>query len=219
MLNQRYPARFEDAKGTADTVIHNDGSELGMVLRGIALTASDFDSFSPADADLERASALFTIHQGELCSYRLSWTMPLAVVLDNQVTEAPLTVTLVVGAPLPSNLLDRETLRLELRLPSGTLQSSGTSGWFEDELLDLARQMGNLHAIRSCITCAFSDYSPHGHGLFGDLACFRDAKEAYGGVRGKFDLFRLWDLMTEFVQETYLCEQYSPRVPGTGYRG
>ena len=47
----------------------------------------------------------------------------------------------------------------------------------EDELLDIQRQMPEGTYLKACINCAFSDYCPGGHGLFGGLACFRDNKE------------------------------------------
>ena len=73
--------------------------------------------------------------------------------------------------------------------------------------------------MKACINCAFSDYSPVGHGLFGGLACFRGNKAGYRGVTSKGGLFKIWDTMTEFVQETYLCPEFEKRAPGTGYRG
>ena len=127
-----------------------------MSLRGILFTSRDFDSFSPESAGVARASTRFTLHLGDLCAYRLNWTMPISVMRDGGATEAPLTATLVLGAPLPNHALDEETLQLELALPTGTLRSSGTLGWFEDELLDLHQQMTDGHGLRACITCAHS---------------------------------------------------------------
>lgn len=70
-----------------------------------------------------------------------------------------------------------------------------------------------------CITCAYSDYSPYGHGLWGGMACFRNTKAEYLATKTKSDVFRIWDSLTEQVQETYHCPQWQPRIPGTGYRG
>jgi hypothetical protein len=219
MSIQKYPAQFEDARGVEDTSIYNDGVNMWMTVRGFTLRGQDFDGFSPPETELEASRQHFSVHQGDICSYRLSWTMPLGVLVAGRALDASLSATLVLGAPLPNGGVDAESLQLELELPGRTLRSGGTSGWFEDELLDLVRQLGDPHGIRSCITCAYSDYSPYGHGLFGSLACFRDSKAAYLAVRNKFDLFSIWGQMTDFVQETYLCEQYAPRPNGTGYRG
>jgi hypothetical protein len=73
--------------------------------------------------------------------------------------------------------------------------------------------------LQTCFCCAFSDYSPYGNGLFGDLACFRDNKQPYLAVETKRDFLALWDTYTEFVQETYHCGEFERRKPGTGYRG
>ena len=59
------------------------------------------------------------------------------------------------------------------------------------------------------------DYSPQGYGLVG-IRCHRDAKAQYLAARSKHDFWRVpW---TEEVPETYLCPEYTRRVPGTGYR-
>ena len=113
----------------------------------------------------------------------------------------------------------RVNLILELRLGGRAFRSCGRSGWFEDEMLDVQNQLLPGAHLRACITCAYSDYGPVGHGLFGGLACFRDHKAEYRAVRSKADLFRIWGTMTGFVQETYLCPQFERRQPGTGYRG
>lgn len=66
------------------------------------------------------------------------------------------------------------------------------------------------------MTCLYSDYSPGGHGLMG-IRCHRDAKDQYLKVRSKADY---WPVpVTEEVPETYLCDEYQLRIPGTGYRG
>jgi hypothetical protein len=106
-----------------------------------------------------------------------------------------------------------------LKVGTQVWSSAALSGWFEDELLDLQRQLPDGMLMKACINCAFSDYSPYGHALFGGLACFRGNKDGYGAVKGKSDIFRIWDTMTEFVQETYLCPEFKKRLPGTGYRG
>lgn len=219
MLDDVYEAVWEDARGREATSIRNDGRELRMSLRGVDLTAHDFDGFSPAADQLALARQRFTLQHECICAGRLEWTMPLAVEHGGQRQRMTLAATLVLGDPLPNGGLSCEELGLELRGPQGVIRSTGTSGWFEDELLEIAAKLGKAGHVRSCLTCAHSDYSPYGHGLFGGLACFRDAKEDYAKVRDKQGLFAIWQRMTEFVQETYLCGEYSVRAPCTGYRG
>ena len=97
----------------------------------------------------------------------------------------------VLSGDLPCTLAVGEQHRLEQALPPGA-------------------------QLACCATCLFSDYSPGGHGLTG-IRCHRDAKDQYLAVRSKRDY---WSVpVTEDVPETYLCDEYQRRVPGTGYRG
>ena len=86
-------------------------------------------------------------------------------------------------------------------------------------MLDLQGRLPSGTFMKACINCAFSDYSAYGHGLFGGLACFRGNKAGYRVVTGKDELFDVWDTLTEFVQETHLCQDFERRMPETGYRG
>ena len=99
------------------------------------------------------------------------------------------------------------------------LTSRGWSGWFEDQRADIQRQMPEGTYPKAYICCAFSDYSPLGHGLFGWLACFRGNKAGYRSIRTKRNLCDVRGTMTEFVQETFLCPEFERCAPGTGYRG
>ena len=92
-----------------------------------------------------------------------------------------LAVRLELGDPAPNGGIDRERLTLRLRFGDRDLTSRGWSGWFEDELADLQKQMPEGDYLKACVNCAFSDYSPSGHGLFGGLACFR-GNEGYQAV-------------------------------------
>lgn len=114
---------------------------------------------------------------------------------------------------------DRLCRGIDLVSSHGAIDSAGTSGWFEDELLDIQRKLPAEVYLRACIGCGLSDYSPYGHGLFGNLACFRATKAAYRSVTNKHGLFAIWSSATGYVQETYLCPEFERRRPGTGYRG
>jgi Family of unknown function (DUF6304) len=219
MKRHTYPAVFEDQHGREATTILNDGHELRLSLRGVDFTGSDFDGLSPVAAHHAQAHTLFTLHRDELCAFRLQWAMPLELDHDGSPGVGVLSASLVLGDPLPNGSLSSQELRLSLTTPAGTVHGSGRSGWFEDELVHICQALTAATRIRSCFTCAFSDYSPCGHGLFGSLACFRGVKDKYLQVRDKEGIFDIWDHMTEFVQETYLCGEFKQRVPGAGYRG
>jgi hypothetical protein len=90
-----------------------------------------------------------------------------------------------------------------------------TDDWFEEGTLRLDDALRPSRLV-CCVTCLYSDYSPAGHRLMG-MRCHRDAKDQYLAVRSKADYFHV--PVTEDVPETYLCDEYERRIPGTGYRG
>jgi len=219
---QSYPARYRDAQGEEYTTIENDGKRLRMMVRGVEFVGADFDgleaTLDPADPRL----ASFTLYGGSLCACHLEWVMPLPVVVRQELITRQLQVYLELGHPRPEGNrgIDQEILRLCLSSGGASFWSSGTSGgFFEGELRDLQQTLPEGAYLKACISCAFSDYSPVGNGLFGSLACFRGNRAAYRQVTGKHALFAIWDTMTEFVQETDLCPEFEHRRPGAGYRG
>ena len=214
-----YPARYTDRVGKEASSIANDGATLSMVVRGVVFEGSDFDSLEPVGETDPARLASFTLQQGSLCSCVIEADIPIPIATPGGTEDGILTARLELGNPASNGGLDREHLTLELRFGGRAFRSSGRSGWFEDEMLDVQNQLPPGTHLRACITCAYSDYSPVGHGLFGSLACFRDNKSEYLAVRSKADLFRIWGTMTGFVQETYLCPEFERRQPGTGYRG
>ena len=140
--------------------------------------------------------------------------MPMSLVTPPTWNMWALQVHSALGSPLPNGRIDSEVVELALEFQGQTFRFMGTSAWFEDELVDLQRRLPSGVYMLACVNCAFSDYSPAGHGCFGGLACFRGAKEAYKKVNTKADLFQAWDRLTEFVQETYVCPEFERRRPG-----
>jgi hypothetical protein len=214
-----YPATYRDRAGEETTTIRNDGKMLRMIVRGVEFCGEDFDFLAPAE-DTDRAQlARLTLASGYLCSCEIACEIPVPVVSGADLLPGVLLMHLVLGDPKPSGALDREDLRLELKLGDNSFSSRGQSGYFEDELRDIQAALPPGVYMKACINCGLSDYFPAGQGLFGDLACFRDNKEAYRRVESKRDLFAIWATRTEFVQETYLCPEFERRRPGAGYRG
>ena len=214
-----YPARYRDRSGEEQTTIVNDGHSLTMFLRGVRFEGNDFDCFEPSGPPGRDALSLFSFLNGSLCSCTIEGDIPILVVTSAGTVNSQLTFELELGEPLPTGQMDKEQLKLRLVVEARTYESTGKTGWFEGEMLDLQSQLPVGTFIKTCINCAFSDYSPYGHGLFGGLACFRENKQGYRAITNKYDLFKIWDTLTEFVQETYLCPDFERRAPGTGYRG
>lgn len=215
----QYPARYQDAHGSEPTTITNDGACLRMVVRGVAWVGRDFDQLEPEDGTPPARLATFTLAHGALCDCALTFEMPAVVVGPGGASPATIAVALTLGRPRPSGGIDAEVVRCALTWAGGRVEGTGASGWFEDELLELQRQLPPDVYLRSCINCQYSDYSPGGHGLFGDLLCFRNVKAAYAQVHSKATFWPVLPLAERAVQETDHCEQFARRVPGTGYRG
>ena len=219
-----YPARYRDCFGEEGTTILNDGETLTMVVRGIQFQGNDFDSFEPRDTADPTQLSSFTFSHGSLCSCMIEADVPVLVVTPSGIVDGLLTFELELGEPLPTGRIDGERVKLRLSVNQQSFCSKGYTGWFEDELLGLQSQLPTGTFMKVCFNCAFSDYSPYGHGLFGNMICFRANKTGYltmpsGEDFEKNDYFAVMETVSENVQETYLCPEFERRTPGTGYRG
>ena len=141
------------------------------------------------------------------------------VIKHDQILEGKLRIRLDVALVETNKAGGREDLKLELYVDDELFKSCGKHGWFDDELQEIQALLPDGIYIKSCYTCAFSDYHPAGYGAFGCLACFRNNKQEYLSVKNKIELMNIFNKNAESVQETYLCPEYEKRVPGTGYRG
>ena len=218
-MNESYPAIYRDKLGEEITIINNDGQLLSITIRGVTFTGQEFDSLEAATPLQETLLDSFTLRNTDLCDCEIECDMPLIILSKEEPLSANLHIHLILGAPLPNGGLENEKLQLRLDINEKSYLSCGKHGWFEDELLELQAALPNGSYMKCCFNCAFSDYHPVGSGCFGTLACFRDNKREYLKVKNKTALFQIWNTMTEWVQETYLCPEFEKRVPGTGYRG
>ena len=215
----RYPAKYTDAYGTEDTIITNDGETLRMTIRGVQFTGTDFDALeAPEDAAPDQLLS-FSLHRGDLCACRIECEMPIPIHDNGEDLTGTLRIDLQLGDPAPNGGLDREQLLVVLKYNEQHFAGSGKSGWFEDELIEIQKQLPDGIYMRACINCLYADYSPFGHGLFGSMMCFRNLKQEYMKVTCKDEFWSVHDRYDRLVQETYLCTDFQRRIPGTGYRG
>jgi hypothetical protein len=230
-----FPGSFDDGHGSEDLTWRITPSgrpgykgryEIWTRIRGVAVWGVDFDGLEPADtADTPGsagtpgsadavAAGLPLNAAGEIGDCVLTGDLP--CVASTRDRQAPITVRFVLDLrhdpPRPAG----SPRNLTLTATVDGMQYTVVDDWFEDGTLRLDQAMQPQHRLRCCVTCLYSDYSPAGHGLLG-IRCHRDAREQYLQVRSKADY---WPVpVTEEVPETYLCDEYEPRVPGTGYRG
>lgn len=223
-MRDEYPGTYRDQIGSETVLIRNDGQALSMTLRGVEFEGRAIMGMEPTDKTDRDDLAVFTLNRYpyeavDLCACTIDYEVPVPISEHGQMTMGGLTVHAELGVPSGNGSLDHEALRLTLRLGDQTYQGSGTSGWFEDELLEIQAALPDGVYIKTCINCAFSDYSVYGHSIFGDMDCFRRCKAVYLAVQSKSDYMSLKCPAVESVQETYLCPEFERRTPGTGYRG
>ncbi|MGO1001846.1 DUF6304 family protein [Lysobacter sp. CA196] len=219
-----YPGTYRDRYGDESLQFGNDGRKLSTTIRGVDFAGEDFDMLSAAAATPEDRLASFSLNQGDLSECVFTVDIPLPVVaaaLDGSETIAMGVVraTIELGVGRSNGGLDSQRLTLSLTFADCRVASSGTGDFFETELLDLQRQLPDGVYLKACINCLYSDYSPYGQGSFGSMLCFRNIKDEYLQVTSKEAFRAVHGRHDRLVQETYLCEQFARRVPGTGYRG
>ena len=213
------PAKYSDNLGTENATIHNDGKTLLLTLRKVTFSGDDFDNLSPVDGTTVELLSQFNLHQNCLCECQLLVSFPTTFVENNITSPLCLKALIKLGSPSPSGGLNTETVTLSLLHPAGAIRSSGSSGWFEDELLEIQKRLPTDSYIQNCFGCAYSDYSPFGHGLFGGMLCFKRDKTNYSAVKSKDDLWPLLNRNNVYVQETFACDEFEQRKKNTGYRG
>jgi Family of unknown function (DUF6304) len=215
-----WPGRYRDRHGSEQITIDNDGRLLTTTIRGVHFAGQDFDCLEPECGSFG-VDTSFSLSDGCLCACELEWDIPVPVVAAGVQIDGVLRCALVLGAPRPSppGGIDTEELTIALHTANAVYGTGRPFGFFEFALDDIHRQLPAETYLKACITCAWSDYSPGGGGLFMGLACFRDVKDGYRAVRGKRDIFALWSSRTGYVQETHLCPEYERRVGDVGYRG
>ncbi|MDH6213389.1 DUF6304 family protein [Streptomyces pseudovenezuelae] len=218
-----WPVRYTDRHGAQDVVFESDGREvIRATIRGVLFEGDTMDDLGALSG--EPPEQAFSFFDGALCSCLLEWEVPIPVeVRGSGVRPAVLHCALRLGAPAgPRKGLDAETLTTLLRLDGREYRNADDQDDFEDALHEVQRQLPRAARLKACVSCAWSDYHPVGHGLMGGLACFRDVKELYRQVDGKHGphgIFAVWPSRTEFVQETWLCGEFEHRVADRGYRG
>ncbi|MGP4007685.1 DUF6304 family protein [Streptomyces sp. 4N124] len=221
-MTQRWPGRYTDRRGSEQIVFETDGRELiRTTIRGVRFEGDMMDDLGALSG--EPPEQAFSFFDGALCSCLLEWEVPIPVeVRGSGVRPGVLRCALKLGSPAgPGRGLDEETLVTTLHLDGYEFRNEDGQDDFEDALHEIQRKLPRAARLKACVSCAWSDYSPVGHGLMAGLACFRDVKDRYRLVDGKHGprgIFAIWDDLTEFVQETWLCDQFEHRTTGA-YRG
>ena len=212
-----YQARYTNSAFSEDTHIENDGETLRMILGGVEFSGNDFDSLSPAKELTPDQLKHYPLDDQWLCLCTIECQVPVLIISPSSETNGIIDFKLTLGDPSSNGLVDCK-LHVDIIFGGKVFSGPGESGWFEDELLEIQKQLPDGVFFQSCINCAYSDYSPYGHGLFGSMMCFRNMKEQYLRVDSKDEFWAIHDHYERKVQETYCCKEFDRRT-GAGYRG
>lgn len=205
----KYSAFYSDVHGKIPAIIENDGENLKLLVDGAEFTGSDFDLLEPVGSV---SSTRFVLNSGTLSSFSLEFLMPIKVIIDGKTCEGDLEILF--------NIDDKqESVKICLIVSGNRFSSNGLSGLFETELDQLKEKLPSGWFLKICYGCAYSDYSVYGQGLFGNMICFRTKKLEYLEIKNKHSFRLLSGTVSDRVQETYLCDEFEIRKPGTGYRG
>jgi uncharacterized protein DUF6304 len=216
-----FPGGYRDQAGYEAITWRVEGSrrhklptlDISTAVRGIGLQGTDFDGLEPADPTAA-AGKLPLDQAGELTGCVLSGDLPCTAAIGGQRRLAVIAFSLDLRPGTAEPPGPGHALTMSLVLDGVTYQAA--DDWFEGGVQRLEQSLPPGAQLVCCLTCLFSDYSPAGHGLTG-IRCHRDAKKQYLAGRSKQDY---WTVpVTEEVPETYLCQEYQRRIPGTGYRG
>jgi len=218
-----FPGTYEDDRGiealhwevrASDRPGYRGRYEIHTTVRGVNIWGTDFDGLEPDEpgaADLHTLALSAT--SGELIDCVLTGDLPCQIEVDGTRVTTPVHFEFDFRTGPDGQYREPKFLRLSIAYGGRSYEI--TDDWFEDGTLRLNALLQPAGLV-CCVTCLYSDYSPGGHGLMG-MYCHRDAKAQYLAVRSKADY---WPVpVTEDVPETYICDQYEHRIPGTGYRG
>ncbi|MFF0743867.1 DUF6304 family protein [Streptomyces sp. NPDC004111] len=223
MTGESWVGWYRDRTGTQALTISTDGHHLHARIRDVEFTGASFDALLPSEEPPPDGTGFTLTGEGALCGCVLEWDIPMPVYDDGTVHRAALRCLLTLGRPDPAGGPDRTHLGLALHFDGALYESGHASGDFEGALADIQRQLPAGSYLKSCLSCAFSDYFPAaGIPLLGGLGCFRDAKDEYRAAEGKDGVLQVWDRSSGFVQETHRCPDFERRPDGergTGHRG
>lgn len=215
-MNSEIPAVYTDKHGPIHTTIQNDSEVLTIELDGTTFTGRDFLSFEPENAG--PLSERFTLGKYDmLTDYKLSCQIPISTWKGT----SQLSGILLLEVDRNEKLFDGYNypyFHFSFKLDNEIIEI-GALGQFEGVFEVLGKKLPAGIIVKTCYTCMYADYSVAGNDLFGSMLCFRNIKDAYLKVTNKGEYMDIMDSFDRFVQETYVCGDFTVRTKGAGYRG
>lgn len=219
MKSTSFPGTFTDGHGTDEIVWRLEpytgpsrtvpSFVVRTTIRGVECWGFDVDSIGPdPDDHPEEIEELETDQWGHLLG--LSATGKVPCILDDGDETVASTLIFALGPPTA----DSSAVSISVTIGDQIVESHGHD--FEDTLEELTAKLPPGLRLRCCYTCLFSDYSPWGTSG-SEMFCHRNDRDQYLQVTTKADYIAV--PITENVPAFYVCEEWTQRTPGTGYRG
>ncbi|MCF6406440.1 DUF6304 family protein [Chitinophaga filiformis] len=216
-MHSEIPAVYTDKHGTIQTTIINDSLTLSIELDGYTFSGSTFVFFKP-ETTLPLPDRFTLGELGQLNDYSLSCRIPVSAWKAG--TQVPGFLLFTVDYHEAATRQDPNAPYFDFSFAlEGDIIEIGKLSQFEGVFERLEEKLPDNIVIKTCYTCQYSDYSVYGSDIFATMLCFRNVKDQYLKVRNKSEYMDIMDDFDRFVQETYLCEDFTPRTKGTGYRG
>ncbi len=224
MNSNEVQAIFRDEFGVEAISLRWDDGEFQTVIRGVDCTVVwSFEEISLADEYRQKAApSVFNLSAqgitldayGDLRHCRLTICFPLQIFTG-------IFSELIVHAEFPDESESRRYCDLRFEWWIDGVRVGVERGFDLDDTV--ARLFaGGVPEIKPqcCLSCAFSGYNPF---VGGPLRCFQEVREAYSQTKTKADMYRLMggpdtDAFPD-VHQFHWCDQFQPRIPGTGNRG
>lgn len=213
---RKFEATYEDKKGVERITISSDGSDLFFTLRGVDFEGHDFEMLSGEVDTTQFDFDIYSDGSGYLTNFKLEVVIPIQLfnAATNELFSENLTVSVGVGETTEIESLDSELNSLKLCAAFGDFSVVKKLEWMEDALVQLQNQLPSHIYLKTCLSCTYSNYSPYGNSMFGNLHCFKKMKEPLKKVKDKSDLLDLWsnEAMENgnifSVQETFDCSDH-----------
>ncbi len=210
-------------------LIKNDSVNLSFKMEGIEFSGSEFSDFSTKDEISDKIKDDFEFWeipilgqdkvQRTLCDCSFNIFVPQIIIASESQNEfeCVLTINYILGKERPKPKGGLEEERVDLSIIVNGQEYKGSGDFFEIALDKINAEFNGKYTFKNCYGCLFSDYSIYGQNSFGGMRCFVESKDAYLDFTDKGTYSKITNYKD--VQEIYVCNKYTKRIRGTGYRG
>jgi hypothetical protein len=152
---RKYPATYQDKRGTETTVINSDGSDMFLTLRGIDFEGSDFEMLSGEIDDSKFDYEKYEDGSGDLTNFKMTVEIPIRLFdkATKKTFTEPLTINVEVGETVNIQGLDSVINSLTLATSFGDFTFAKKLEWMEDAMIAIQNQLPENIYLKTCLSC------------------------------------------------------------------